>query len=60
MAMRYPRRLVFAGAVTALAAMTILSVLIGQAASFLPQKYVDFGEVALFLGFGIKLLYDAS
>lgn len=60
LAMRHNRALVFIGVVAALAAMTILSVLIGKAASFLPQKYIDFAEISLFLGFGLKLLYDAS
>ncbi|MCT7951201.1 TMEM165/GDT1 family protein [Ancylothrix sp. C2] len=60
LAMRHNRRLVFIGVVAALAAMTILSVLIGKAASFLRQEYIDFAEIALFLGFGLKLLYDAS
>lgn len=60
LAMRHSRRLVFTGVTAALAAMTILSVLIGQAASLFPQKYIQFAEISLFLGFGIKLLYDAS
>lgn len=60
LAMKHPRRLVFVGAFAALAAMTILSVLLGQAASFLPKTYIHYAEVALFLGFGVKLLYEAS
>jgi putative Ca2+/H+ antiporter (TMEM165/GDT1 family) len=60
LAMRHTRRWVFGGVVLALAAMTVLSVLIGQAVSFLPKHYLDFGEIALFVGFGLKLLYDAS
>lgn len=60
LAMRHSRRLVFAGAIAALAAMTILSVLVGQLASFFPQHYVRYVEIALFAGFGLKLLYDAS
>jgi putative Ca2+/H+ antiporter (TMEM165/GDT1 family) len=60
LAMKHPRRLVFVGAFAALAAMTILSVLLGQAASFLPKTYLHYAEVALFLGFGVKLLYEAS
>jgi len=60
LAMRHARRFVFAGAVAALAAMTLLSVLLGQTAALLPQHYIDYVEVALFLGFGFKLLYDAS
>lgn len=60
LAMKHPRRLVFVGAFAALAAMTILSVLLGQAASFLPKTYIHYAEVALFLGFGVKLLYEAA
>jgi Ca2+/H+ antiporter, TMEM165/GDT1 family len=60
LAMHHPRRLVFAGVTAALAAMTILSVLFGQAASLLPKVYIYYAEIVLFLAFGIKLLYDAS
>ncbi|HEY9852211.1 MAG TPA: TMEM165/GDT1 family protein [Leptolyngbyaceae cyanobacterium] len=60
LAMRHSRRLVFAGAIAALAAMTILSVLVGQAASSLPKLYVYYAEIVLFLAFGLKLLYEAS
>jgi putative Ca2+/H+ antiporter (TMEM165/GDT1 family) len=60
LAMRHSRRLVFTGVVAALAAMTVISVLMGQVISLLPKAYIHFAEIALFLGFGIKLLYDAS
>lgn len=59
LAMRHSRRLVFAGVLAALAAMTILSVLLGHAASFLPAAYIHYAEILLFIGFGLKLLYDA-
>ncbi|MEB3161422.1 MAG: TMEM165/GDT1 family protein, partial [Synechocystis sp.] len=59
LAMRYPRRWVLAGVVSALAAMTILSVAIGQVLSFLPQIYINYAEIVLFLLFGTKLLLDA-
>jgi putative Ca2+/H+ antiporter (TMEM165/GDT1 family) len=59
LATRHSRRLVFIGVVTALAAMTILSVLMGQAIAFLPKLYIWYAEIALFIGFGLKLLYDA-
>ena len=36
MSMRHPRRLVLAGVVAALAAMTILSILLGKTIAFLP------------------------
>jgi Ca2+/H+ antiporter, TMEM165/GDT1 family len=60
LAIRYSRRLVFTGATLALAAMTIISVLLGQVASLLPKTYIHYAAIALFLGFGLKLLYDAS
>jgi Ca2+/H+ antiporter, TMEM165/GDT1 family len=59
LATRHSRRLVFVGAIAALAAMTILSVLLGKAASLLPQQYIHYAEIGLFLSFGLKLLYDA-
>lgn len=60
LSMRYSRRLVFLGVLAALATMTVLSVLLGQVVSLLPEYYIQYGEIALFLGFGFKLLYDAS
>jgi len=60
LAMRHSRRLVFIGAIAALAAMTILSVSIGQVASLLPKLYVYYAEIILFVGFGLKLLHEAS
>lgn len=60
LAMRHSRRLVFAGVIAALAAMTVLSVVMGQVVSLLPKPYVQLVEVVLFIGLGLKLLYDAS
>ncbi len=60
LATRHPRRWVFVGVTAALFVMTILSVLIGQAITVLPQHYVQALTVTLFFGFGLKLLYDAS
>ncbi|NJN87683.1 MAG: TMEM165/GDT1 family protein [Leptolyngbyaceae cyanobacterium SL_7_1] len=60
LAMRHSRRLVLVGVVAALAVMTVLSVLLGQVVSLLPAEWVHYAEVVLFLGFGIKLLLDAS
>jgi Ca2+/H+ antiporter, TMEM165/GDT1 family len=59
LAMRHPRRWVFVGAYGALIAMTLLSVGFGQAAARLPPNWVKIAAVVLFLGFGLKLLYDA-
>lgn len=60
LAMRHSRQLVFAGAIAALAAMTILSVLAGQVAAMLPKHFIEYAEIALFIGFGLKLLFEAS
>lgn len=74
LASRYPRKPVFLGVVVALAAMTILSVGIGQfivllpklvsqylppSLSFLNQISIERLAALLFLIFGIKLLYSA-
>ena len=60
LAMRFPRRWVFLGATAALALMTVLSVLMGQVLTLLPKEMVHQAMIALFLVFGVKLLYDAS
>eukprot|EP00993_Chasmostoma_nieuportense_P003564 NODE_4273_length_814_cov_130.400291_g4115_i0.p1 GENE.NODE_4273_length_814_cov_130.400291_g4115_i0~~NODE_4273_length_814_cov_130.400291_g4115_i0.p1 ORF type:complete len:232 (-),score=29.98 NODE_4273_length_814_cov_130.400291_g4115_i0:68-763(-) len=60
MAMRYSRSLVFAGAITALAVMTVLSALMGYIVpNLLPVKYTQFLAVILFAYFGVKLLREA-
>ncbi len=59
LAMRHSRRLVFLGVAAALAIMTILSVVMGQALSLLPPYPIHLAEITLFIGFGLKLLYDA-
>jgi Ca2+/H+ antiporter, TMEM165/GDT1 family len=60
LAMRHPRRWVLIGSIAALAAMTIISVLMGQAVSQFPRVYVQGAEIFLFAVFGLKLLYDAT
>ncbi len=60
LAMRHSRRLVYAGVMAALALMTVLSAVVGQAVSTLPQWYIHYAKIALFVGFGVKLLYEAS
>ena len=60
LAMRFPRRWVFVGATAALALMTVLSVLMGQVLTLLPKETVHHSMIAMFLVFGVKLLYDAS
>ncbi len=60
LAMRHSRRLVFVGVIAALAAMTVISVLVGQVAAFLPKVYIHYAEIVLFIGFGLKLLTQAG
>lgn len=61
MAMRYARLTVFAGAIGALALMTVLSSLIGVALpTFLPHTYTHYAAACLFVYFGLRLLKDAS
>jgi Ca2+/H+ antiporter, TMEM165/GDT1 family len=59
LAMQYSRRWVFAGSMAALAAMTVLSVLMGQVLTLFPKLWVHVLTIGLFLIFGLKLLYDA-
>ncbi|KAH8312407.1 hypothetical protein KR044_010622 [Drosophila immigrans] len=58
MAMRHPRLIVFCGAIAALALMTVLSCVFGLAANFIPKIYTYYISTALFLIFGLKMLYD--
>lgn len=61
MAMRNSRKEVFAGAIGALAAMTVLSALLGWAAPNLISKtYTHYAATALFFVFGVRMLYDAA
>ncbi len=60
LAMKHSRRLVYIGVIAALAAMTVLSVLMGQVVALLPKIWLHTAEIVLFVGVGIKLLYDAS
>lgn len=59
LAMRHPQRLVFSAVMAALALMTVFSVVLGQALALFPKTYIHYGAIALFLIFGIKLIYDA-
>ncbi len=61
MAMKHPRGVILAGALGALALMTVLSAAAGTALpALLPRLYTHYASVALFVVFGIKLLRDAS
>jgi Ca2+/H+ antiporter, TMEM165/GDT1 family len=60
LAMRHPRSLVFWGTITALAVMTVISVLLAQPANLLPPNYVRYGEVIILLFFGLSLIWQAQ
>jgi putative Ca2+/H+ antiporter (TMEM165/GDT1 family) len=60
LAKRYSQWLIYVGAIAALAVITVLSVVVGKAASVLPQLYIIYyAKIAFFIGFGVKLLYEA-
>jgi len=60
MAMRHPKLIVFIGAIAALAAMTVLSALMGVIVPNVISVRVTQGlAVVLFFIFGVKILYDA-
>lgn len=60
MAMRHPRSTVFIAAIGALGLMHVLSVGIGFALpSLLPRIYTHYAAIAMFLFFGVQLLWDA-
>ncbi|PSC74385.1 P-loop containing nucleoside triphosphate hydrolase isoform B [Micractinium conductrix] len=60
LAMRHARRTVFAGAIGALAAMTVLSAALGWAApNLISKKWTHWGATLLFLFFGARMLYEA-
>lgn len=58
MAMRHPRLTVFAGAMSALALMTVLSALFGWLINVIPRAYTYYISTALFAVFGIKMLKE--
>ncbi|KAL1129608.1 hypothetical protein AAG570_012553, partial [Ranatra chinensis] len=58
MAMKHSRLTVFTGAISALALMTILSVVFGWAATIVPRVYTYYISTALFAIFGLKMLRD--
>jgi putative Ca2+/H+ antiporter (TMEM165/GDT1 family) len=60
MAMRHPRLVVYAGAMGALAGMTVLSAVIGYALpQLLPRIYTHYASIGMFAFFGFKLLSEA-
>jgi len=61
LAMRHPRLIVFTGAISALALMTVLSAGMGYAAPLLlPHRVTHYLGALLFLYFGVQLIREAS
>merc|ERR1711990_540926 len=61
MSVKHSRRIVFFGAFSALAVMTVVSTLLGVAAPmFLPRWFVHWAAVILFLGYGVTMLYNSQ
>lgn len=58
MAMRHPRITIFAGALGALAVMTVLSAMLGYAITIIPRKYTYYASTVLFFIFGIRMLRE--
>ncbi|CAH1958006.1 unnamed protein product [Acanthoscelides obtectus] len=58
MAMRHPRLTVFAGAITALIVMTVLSAVFGWLVNVIPRAYTYYISTALFALFGLKMLKE--
>ena len=61
MSVKHNQFIVFCGAFLALAAMTVVSTVMGVAAPmFLPKWIVHWGAVVLFLFYGVTMLYNAQ
>lgn len=61
MSVKHNQFIVFCGAFLALAAMTVVSTIMGVAAPmFLPRWLVHWGAVVLFIFYGVTMLYNAQ
>jgi len=58
MAMRHSRLTVFAGALSALFLMTVLSATLGWATQIIPRKFTYYASTVLFALFGLKMLKE--
>ncbi|XP_064104189.1 putative divalent cation/proton antiporter TMEM165 isoform X1 [Macrobrachium nipponense] len=58
MAMNHPRLTVFAGAMTALAIMHVLSAMFGYVITWIPRVYTFYASSVLFAIFGLKMLRE--
>ncbi|KAI7898586.1 uncharacterized protein BX663DRAFT_524687 [Cokeromyces recurvatus] len=60
MAMKHSRLVVFMGAFSSLAIMSILSAFMGHVVpNLIPKKYTDMAAAILFLIFGLRMMYEA-
>ncbi|CDW60331.1 transmembrane protein 165 [Trichuris trichiura] len=59
LSMKYSRTVVFAGSITALFVMTVLSAFFGYAVQVIPRIYVVYFSALLFFLFGVKMLHSA-
>ncbi|VDL98416.1 unnamed protein product [Schistocephalus solidus] len=59
LSIHHPRLVVYSGAMFALITMTVLSALLGYTTEILPRIYTFYLSGALFIIFGVKMLYDA-
>ncbi|XP_063415536.1 putative divalent cation/proton antiporter TMEM165 [Mytilus trossulus] len=58
MAMRHSRTIVFAGAISSLWLMTILSAIMGYATTIIPRWFTYYASSALFAVFGLKMIKE--
>lgn len=58
MAMKYPRMVVFLGAMSALVLMTFVSILCGWAVSTVPKIYLYYCSLVVMWTFGVKMIVD--
>lgn len=59
LAMRHSRVVVFAGAISALAIMTVLSAALGFATTVIPRVYTHYLSIILFVFFGVRMIREA-
>lgn len=59
LAMRHSRLVIFAGAIAALAIMTVLSAALGFATTVIPRIYTHYLSIVLFIFFGVRMIKEA-
>ncbi|OIR58200.1 MAG: GDT1-like protein [Amphiamblys sp. WSBS2006] len=61
MSMKYSRAVIFASTISALASMTVISVLFGNVfLSYIPKRVTELAVGIIFGVFGVKMFYDAA